>query len=448
MKTRILRCPTKGKACLPPPLASLADNQRAALRKRSRKTLLFLAAIIVVELIALSISFSVASQNHFPYRVTRQLEMMAFGENRFGTGIYTGDVDFGYAEGQGKYSYATGETYEGSWSNNLIDGLGVLKDPGEGAYEGSFRDGKKDGQGTFTWQDGTVYSGRWEDDRMCGQGTYTGADGVRYSGIFENNQIRDGECSFENDTGRYSLKYKGGSIDSMTVQFAQGARYAGAADGSALSGQGSMDFPNGDAYRGAFESGAREGRGVYTWSNGDVYDGAWHADSMEGSGTYTFSSGNSARGTFRDNKLVEGSFSVKNDFGSYEFTIKDAAISAVEIELADGTVCSSEVKDGKLTGQATIQYATGDKYSGSIEEGRKSGQGVYEWASGARYDGSWGNDAMNGTGTYFYPETDEGYKLEGSFEGGLPQGKCKYFTSTSESFETDWDNGKCVKIYE
>ena len=55
---------------------------------------------------------------------------------------------------------------------------------------------------------------------------------------------------------------------------------------------------------------------------------------------------------------------------------------------------------------------------------------------------------MEGKGTYYYAESESGVKLTGTFKEGEPEGKCTYYVSDSEHYETDWANGRCVKIYE
>ena len=55
---------------------------------------------------------------------------------------------------------------------------------------------------------------------------------------------------------------------------------------------------------------------------------------------------------------------------------------------------------------------------------------------------------MNGQGTYFYSDKETGYKLTGNFEKGVPNGECQYYMTETEKYKTDWNNGKCVKIYE
>ena len=101
-----------------------------------------------------------------------------------------------------------------------------------------------------------------------------------------------------------------------------------------------------------------------------------------------------------------------------------------------------------LNGQAEIVYSNGDKYEGHVAKGQKSGQGSYSWKNGASYNGAWKNDTMHGKGVYVYPKKSKGYQLDGSFNNGVPNGKCEYYTSASTSYQTDWKKGKCVKIYE
>ena len=137
-----------------------------------------------------------------------------------------------------------------------------------------------------------------------------------------------------------------------------------------------------------------------------------------------------------------------NDFGNYSFTITDGKPTAVEASLVSGTSYKGEMSDGKLSGQAQIRYSNGDRYNGNVSNGQRTGQGTYTWTSGASYDGNWSNDQMNGSGTYFYSSSEDGYKLAGSFENGKPSGECKYYADSLTYYQTDWVNGKCVKIYE
>ena len=72
-------------------------------------------------------------------------------------------------DGQGIYTWATGEK-----------------------YAGVFKAGKKQGLGTFTFADGTEYVGEFENDVFHGQGTMTDADGARFVGLYQSGKAFQG----------------------------------------------------------------------------------------------------------------------------------------------------------------------------------------------------------------------------------------------------------------
>lgn len=420
------------------------EEYKKVIKKSKGKLFLFLLIEIMLGVL---LCILIVSEN-LNYRVIKQIKNTLSGQIRFETGTYYGETDFGYFTGDGVFDFASGTEYNGQWSNNEMEGLGVLNIPSEGVYKGGFSGSLKNGEGTFTWNDGAVYEGEWENDFMHGQGIYTSPEKVKYTGTFVNNLFYEGTCDFVNETGSYTVTYKNFELDNMVILFADGTQYSGSSDGKTLCGPGRMKFSNDDYYAGKFENGMRNGLGVYVWSTGDQYNGDWLDDAMNGSGTYTFADGGSAQGEFEKNQFIKGSYKVINRFGEYTFHIEDNKIKWAKMVLSSGTTYSGDVKDGKLTGTAQITYSNGDKYSGQVVEGCKSGQGTYVWASGASYEGNWENDKMNGKGTYFYSEKETGYKLTGNFEKGAPNGKCWYYTNSSESYKTDWLNGKCVKMYE
>ena len=130
------------------------------------------------------------------------------------------------------------------------------------------------------------------------------------------------------------------------------------------------------------------------------------------------------------------------------FTISGGKPTEVDMKLANGTKCIGEINGERLNGQARIEYSNGDKYDGKVANGMKSGQGIYIWVSGASYDGAWSDDQMSGCGTYTYPANENGYKLVGTFKGGLPDGECEYYVSASVHYQTTWLGGKCIKVTE
>jgi len=416
--------------------------------KEIKKKNKFIVVFFLIELVICSFFIINFNTYDLPYRVTREIENSLTGKNRFFTGSYTGDTDFGYFFGDGIFEYNTGTVYIGNWNDNYMQGKGSLNTPNEGVYEGEFKNSKKNGRGSFEWTDGTVYSGNWEDDQMDGQGIYISFDGTEYSGIFEDNRLKTGTCDFENETGTYHIKYENFVIDNVDITFSDGTTYTGDSAADFLSGIGIMNFANGDQYTGKYSSGLRNEQGVYTWHNGDVYDGIWKNDTMSGNGVYTYANGNCAQGVFENNVFVDGSYTVKNSFGEYVFKIKEGDPIQVEMKLSSGTTYSGGIRGGKLTGTAQIVYSNGDSYSGVVSDGKKNGQGIYKWRSGASYEGDWKEDKMSGKGTYYYPTNAKGYKLVGDFKEGVPDGECQYYVTSTEQYKTDWSKGKCIKVYQ
>lgn len=415
-----------------------------------RKIFIFFVLIFVTgaEGVLAGGMYYLIQKNDLQRRVIREYEIRHCGEVRLQTGVYSGETDFGYFLGEGTFKFNSGEQYSGGWSENTFQGSGELKTPSEGTYNGEFSGFEKSGKGTFKWDDGSIYSGEWKDDRMDGQGEYKSANGVVYSGMFAKDAFWNGTCSFENDTGKYEIKYQDGKVSSADIVFSDGATYTGGVNTDAINGVGEMHFPNQDTYSGSYEGGKRSGTGIYKWSGGDSYDGEWSADQMSGTGTYTFADGSVLSGTFANNSFVTGTYHVVNDFGEYLFNFENGNPNAVAIVLTDGTQFAGDIKDGGLNGKAQIKYSNGDTYDGSVSNAMKSGQGKYTWISGASYDGAWENDLMSGKGTYMYPSSEEGYKLTGTFANGVPEGECKYYTNSSTSYSTTWSGGKCTKVVE
>ncbi|MBS4869024.1 MAG: hypothetical protein KHZ95_04910 [Eubacterium sp.] len=95
--------------------------------------------------------------------------MRNLGKVNLKTGVYKGETDFGYFNGNGQFDFDTGSTYKGNWADNEISGVGKLNVPSKGKYTGEFKNSKKNGNGSFTWSDGSTYTGEWKDDMIWGR---------------------------------------------------------------------------------------------------------------------------------------------------------------------------------------------------------------------------------------------------------------------------------------
>ena len=67
--------------------------------------------------------------------------------------------------GQGRHTYADGESYYGGW-----------------------RDDRKHGRGKFVYASGAVYEGEWAADKRHGRGKFIYADGDKFEGDFVEDQ--------------------------------------------------------------------------------------------------------------------------------------------------------------------------------------------------------------------------------------------------------------------
>jgi hypothetical protein len=79
----------------------------------------------------------------------------------------------GIMEGQGKYSNRN-FSYEGDWADGQPSGRGVEHYPDGSYYEGLFVKGKKEAaNGKYRWANGKIYEGTFKDGYMEGQGRLT-----------------------------------------------------------------------------------------------------------------------------------------------------------------------------------------------------------------------------------------------------------------------------------
>lgn len=398
--------------------------------------------------IAMAVCVYAGFEAQFFERAYYEIQNLTTQEVKVGTGVYTGETDFGIFTGNGTFTFTSGEFYEGAWQNFQMEGMGKLSHPGSGTYSGEFVNAQKSGQGTFIWDNGDTYEGHWDNDAMNGEGIYRFADGGTMDGEFQDNCFDHGTYTFINLTGNYVIQYADKEMATASIQFADGSIYEGDFSDGQINGHGTITYPNGDTYTGEYENGKRCGTGIYDWNFGDQYNGDWNADKMDGEGTYTFSSGVRLTGEFSDNQFHSGEYKTNSEAGTYTFTLKNGQAVAVELSLQSGLNYKGGFSDGAFHGQGELTYVTGESYEGDFVGGLRSGKGTYRWTDGAYYDGQWSEDQMNGEGTYYYPNGSDGYKLVGSFVDGKPDGECKYYVTSSRSYGTTWNNGKCIKVTE
>ncbi len=196
--------------------------------------------------------------------------------------FYKGDIVNGLRQGFGTMNFAaTGDVYEGYFSNDKLTGNGKFIYSNGDIYEGAVVDSKKQGYGKFVYANGNVYVGYFDNDVRSGEGKFTWASGAEYEGEFAND-----------------LK----------------------------NGYGIMTFEDGSRYEGYFKDDMRDGeKGLYIWPNNERYNGTFRNNLMDTRevdengnfivdekgeyvhgeiAVYTFTTGRSYRGYFIEGQAV------------------------------------------------------------------------------------------------------------------------------------------------
>jgi len=154
--------------------------------------------------------------------------------------------------------------YEGELdSNGFPDGLGVLKNMGDGAllYEGSWRAGKFHGEGTKFFDDDPSkmeYTGWWKDGKRDGVGkSFLRSGAMEYYGEWEADEYH----------GHGTKYHRGGVQKEYEGQWQQGMYH----------GEGIKYRPGGMAeYEGQWHQGVYHGEGtLYDDSGWETYTGRW-----------------------------------------------------------------------------------------------------------------------------------------------------------------------------
>ena len=98
---------------------------------------------------------------------------------------YVGQYKDGKKNGQGTFTWPSGNKYVGQFKDGKRNGQGTYTWLDGEKYVGQYKDGKRNGQGTFTWPDGNKYVGQFKDGKKNGQGTFTWPDGRKETGIWQ-----------------------------------------------------------------------------------------------------------------------------------------------------------------------------------------------------------------------------------------------------------------------
>jgi hypothetical protein len=109
--------------------------------------------------------------------------------SRKGTFRYEGYWLDDMMAGRGKFTWPNGDVYDGDWSNDKPNGMGIYTFKDSGArYIGMMKDGKRHGYGTYIFKDNSKYEGEWRHDSRCGKGVEIFANSNKYEGYWFRDQ--------------------------------------------------------------------------------------------------------------------------------------------------------------------------------------------------------------------------------------------------------------------
>ncbi|HYG51588.1 MAG TPA: C1 family peptidase [Flavobacteriales bacterium] len=95
--------------------------------------------------------------------------------------------------GYGKFTYASGNTYEGFFNNGYRNGYGKYTTKQGESYEGLYFANTRNDVGKVTLKDGGIFIGRFEFDKRHGYGIYTGKDKKYLAGEWNNDKYVEWE---------------------------------------------------------------------------------------------------------------------------------------------------------------------------------------------------------------------------------------------------------------
>lgn len=89
----------------------------------------------------------------------------------FRDGKYEGFMVLGLPDGPGKYTWPSGDVYEGGWSDGKRHGMGTYTYSNGDIYEGEWWKGKKYSKGKLIKPDGRVIEQQWKNGEQIKTGT-------------------------------------------------------------------------------------------------------------------------------------------------------------------------------------------------------------------------------------------------------------------------------------
>ncbi|XP_004071089.1 junctophilin-2 [Oryzias latipes] len=320
-----------------------------------------------------------------------------------GQGEYSGSWNYGF-EVVGVYTWPSGNTYEGYWSQGKRHGLGV-ESKGHWIYKGEWTHGFKGRYGTrVSVGSGAKYEGTWNNGLQDGYGTETYADGGTFQGQFTGG-MRHGYGV------RQSVPYGMAAVVRSPLRTSLTSLRSEHSNGTVLQ----QDIP------------------VITTTNtsGEETPVATptHLGPSRGGFALTLQVDPEAvkpkkKGLFRRSSLLgklkksDSSVSLSSQKSKTSFLRPDSALSSNASD-TNSTISGDEsllgVEDFPPV-ESDIDATTTEVYMGEWKNDKRSGYGISERSSGLKYEGEWLNNQRHGYGCTTFAE---GGKEEGKYMNNM-----------------------------
>uniref|UniRef100_H2THX5 Junctophilin n=1 Tax=Takifugu rubripes TaxID=31033 RepID=H2THX5_TAKRU len=321
-----------------------------------------------------------------------------------GQGEFSGSWNYGF-EVVGVYTWPSGNTFEGYWSQGKRHGLGV-ETKGHWIYKGEWTHGFKGRYGTrINAGSGAKYEGTWNNGLQDGYGTETYADGGTFQGQFTGG-MRHGYGV------RQSVPYGMAAVVRSPLRTSLTSLRSEHSNGTVLQ----QDVPiitatnaSGEETPIATPTQLGPSRGGFALT--------LHVDPEAVKPK--------KKGLFRRSSLLgklkksESSTSLSSQKSKISFLRSESALSSN----ASDTNSTISIGDESLAGaedfppvEADIDATTTEVYMGEWKNDKRSGYGISERSSGLKYEGEWLNNQRHGYGCTTFAE---GGKEEGKYVNNM-----------------------------
>ncbi|CAG03835.1 unnamed protein product [Tetraodon nigroviridis] len=321
-----------------------------------------------------------------------------------GQGEFSGSWNYGF-EVVGVYTWPSGNTFEGYWSQGKRHGLGV-ETKGHWIYRGEWTHGFKGRYGTrINAGSGAKYEGTWNNGLQDGYGTETYADGGTFQGQFTGG-MRHGYGV------RQSVPYGMAAVVRSPLRTSLTSLRSEHSNGTVLQ----QDVPLITATNASGEETPISTPTQLGPSRGG-FALTLHVDPEAVKPK--------KKGLFRRSSLLgklkksESSASLSSQKSKISFLRTESALSSN----ASDTNSTISIGDESLAGaedfppvEADIDATTTEVYMGEWKNDKRSGYGISERSSGLKYEGEWLNNQRHGYGCTTFAE---GGKEEGKYINNL-----------------------------